>query len=769
MPNTDTTRLPGRFHMKRWQSVLLGILAVIIVFLLIFQWDWLRKPLQNYISDKTQREFTISHLDVDLGMTPTIKLKDVYFANADWSRSKDPMARIGSLEFSVSLRDLWDHRILVPRAAMSNADFVFEKEKDQRKNWVLQEPSEQQKTSTFRISSISVDQGRLRYFDHGQPLEVDVQASTFVPTVTAKVTQADAKADNTSYTTRYAFKGKYHEAAFNGEALTGDVLSFMESAVPFPIKGRLNAGTTRASVEGTVADVLDISAIDVRLNIAGQTLASLYPFLLLPLPATPPYEVTGHLVQKGNRYGIDDLKGKIGSTDISGSGAYVSQQPRPLLTAKLNSKLLNIADLGPLIGIETKDTQSVPTGTGTTAKPTQSDTNTREQAQAKERKTGGDKILPAGTTAAKGDGILPSGKFQGSRLKAIDAEVDYSAASLKAPTALPVESMKFAFRLHDAVAKMSPLEFGFAGGRIISDVTIDARNEQALRSTFNADFRNIKVSKLFPAMPDIAKGVGELGAQIRLAGTGNSIADTAANANGSISAAIANGRISNMLDALAGLNGGKALKLLVSGDKDIAVNCGGMYFGVQDGIGRSQLFVVDTEQTRVDGTGTFSLKEEEFDLVVAPRPKKPGILSLRTPVRLYGSFRHPEFDLDKGKLALRAGGALALALVNPAALLIPLIETGGGKETNCASVLGPVQGAQQQAESSSANLPKPSVSAAAPARPKAVVPVPVASAPEPAKVPAPATSAAARVAQVPVPSAKAVASAPRPATSSARP
>jgi uncharacterized protein involved in outer membrane biogenesis len=692
--------------MKRWHIVVLSLVALVIVFLLVFNWNWFRHPLENYISDKTGREFTISDLDVDLGMTPTIKMKDVYFANADWSKSKEPMAKIGKLEFTVSLRDLWDHKVFVPRAALSQADLVFERAKDDSRNWVLQKPEDQQKSSTFRISSISVDQGRLRYFDHGEPLEVDIQASTFVPTATALVTSAKAKADNTSYTTRYAFTGKYHEAGFSGDALTGDVLSFKESEIPFPIKGRLNAGTTHVSVEGTVADVAKITSINVRLDIAGQTLASLYPFLLLPLPASPPYEFHGQLIQKGDRYGIDDLHGKIGETDMAGSAAYVRRVPRPLLTAKLSSKLLNIADLGPLIGIETKDTKSVKTAAGTTAKPTQADTNTRAQAQAKERATGGEKILPVGTTATKGDGILPRGKFEGGRLKAIDAEIDYAATRLKGPTALPVESLKLAFRLNAGVAKLSPVDFGFAGGHIIGDVTIDAREDKVLKSVFNVDFRNLKVAKLFPSMPTLAKGVGDLGAQIRLAGTGNSIADAAANADGSVSAAIANGRISNMIDALAGLNGGKALQLLLTGDKDIAVNCGGMYFDVKDGIGRSQLFVVDTEQTRVDGTGTFTLKDERFDLAVVPRPKSAGILSLRTPVRLYGSFRHPQFQLDKGQLALRAGGAVALALVNPLALLLPLIETGGGKETNCAAVLAPVKGAQQQAGAKGKAAPK---------------------------------------------------------------
>lgn len=700
------TSPPQAFQLRRWQTVLLGMVAALVILFLVFDWNWFRKPLERYISDKTQREFTISNLDADIGLTPTIKMKDVFFSNAKWSTADAPMARIASLEFSVSLRDLWDGKVLVPRVALSHANLLFEKSKDGQKNWLIQPPSESTKSSTFRISSLSIDEGKLRYVNHGEPLSVDIQASTFVSTATAKVTDAKASANNNSYTTRYTFSGKYHDAAFGGDAMTGDVLSFQESNIPFPIKGRLDAGTTRLNVEGTIADVVNISAIDVRLQIAGNTLASLYPFLLLPLPASPPYEFRGRLVQKGDRYGIDDLSGKIGSTDISGNGAYVRREPRPLLTAKLNSKLLDITDLGPVIGLETKSTRSVAAGTVSSARPKQSETNSRQQAQAKERQTSGDKILPTGTTAAKGDGVLPRGKFEGNRLKAIDAEVDYVAARLKAPSALPVESMKFSFRLHDAVAKLTPLEFGFSGGRIVSDITIDARQEKALHSVFNVDFRNIKVAKLFPTMPAIAKGVGEIGAQIRLSGTGSSIADAAANANGTVTAAIANGRISNLLDALAGLNGGKALALFIGGDKDIKVNCGGIAFGVKDGIGSSQLMVVDTEQTRIDGSGTFSLKDERFDIQITPKPKQPGILSLRTPVHLFGSFRHPDFGLDKEKLILRAGAAVALALINPFTALLPLIETGPGTDTDCARLLAPVQGAQLQAKATSSAAPK---------------------------------------------------------------
>jgi AsmA family protein len=713
--------------LKSWQVVLLGLVGALLILFLVFDWNWFRKPLEHYISQKTQREFKISDLDVDLGLTPTIKMKDVYFANADWSKTGNPMAKVGSLEFSVSLRDLWDGKVLVPRVALSNADLLFEKASDARKNWVLKEPSKSDQPGIVKIAALSVNQGRLRFLDHGVPMNVDIRASTFAPASAEAVTKADAKADNSRYTTRYSFDGKYHEAAFSGEALTGDVLSFQESGISFPIKGKINAGTTQLNVEGRIADAADISSIDVQLQIQGKTLASLYPFLLLPLPASPPYQFRGRLVQTGDRYAIENLSGKIGSSDVAGNGAYVRREPRPLLTAKLSSKLLNIADLGPVIGIETTAAGSAGAGQASkglkakrapakenpssvqASRPKQADTNTREQAQAKERKNAGDKVLPTGTTAKKGDGILPSGKFEGGRLKAIDAEVDFAAAKLKAPTALPVENMKFSFRLHDGVAKLEPLDVGFAGGRIVSQITLDAKQDQALRSVVHTDFRNIKVGKLFPTLPELAKGVGEIGAQIRLSGTGNSIADAAATSNGSLTAAISNGRISNLIDAIAGLNGGKVISLLVGGDKDIAVNCGGIAFPVKNGVGQSQVFLIDTEQTRIEGRGFFSLKDEKFELLVEPKPKNPGILSLRTPVRVYGSFRNPDYSLDKGQLMLRAGASAALALVNPFAALIPLIETGPGQETNCSRLLAPVQDAQRQAQSQKNSLPSPQV------------------------------------------------------------
>ena len=77
-------------------------------------------------------------------------------------------------------------------------------------------------------------------------MDITVNVDTFDPAAAAKATDAKAAPVNSVYTTRFAFDGAYHGAKFSGNALTGDVLSFQDSGVKFPLQGELLAGTTAA-------------------------------------------------------------------------------------------------------------------------------------------------------------------------------------------------------------------------------------------------------------------------------------------------------------------------------------------------------------------------------------------------------------------------------------------------------------------------------------------------------------------------------------------
>jgi hypothetical protein len=121
-------------------------------------------------------------------------------------------------------------------------------------------------------------------------------------------------------------------------------------------------------------------------------------------------------------------------------------------------------------------------------------------------------------------------------------------------------------------------------------------------------------------------------------------------------------------------------------------------------LGAVQVLVLDTDESRIDGSGGINLGSEQFDITLDPRPKKPGILSLRGPVHIYGTFRNADFRVT-GQTIGRGVGAVALGIVNPLLALIPLIETGPGQNADCQAVLAPFAGALKQSGKKVADAP----------------------------------------------------------------
>jgi uncharacterized protein involved in outer membrane biogenesis len=652
-----------------WTGLGLALLVLLVALaLLLSNLHWVRGPLERVVSSQLEREFRVGHIDLRWGGQPTLRLDDVSLGNLPGG-SEPQMARVKAVEVRLSLRDLLQGRVFMPRVAVTDADVLLERLKDGRKNWQLTDDTDaepEQPPSRVRLGGVSLDRGRVRYLDHQTPMVVTVTARPLDRQTDALAERSDAPPLNDRYALRFEIGGHYRGNTFSGRAESGGVLSLQDTGQPFPLRGEVIAGETRVQMDGGIADAAQLSGVDMRLRIAGPTLANLYPFLLLPLPASPPYALQGRLRRDGGRFALEELGGRIGSTDLTGQGSYVVREPRPLLTVQLRSDLLDITDLGPMIGVETKSR---------TAKPaSQGEVSSREQARASDKRTRGERVLPAG-------------RFDPERLRVIDADVTLKAQRVKGVAGLPLDNFAATLRLHDAVLQLDPLNLGVAGGTMAARATLDARKGDTLHSQLQTELRRLRIDRLVPDGMPLAEGAGLVDLTASLAGSGNSIADAAAKADGRIAMTMGQGRISNLVDAASGLNLGRVLRLLATGDREIALNCGATVFDVKQGQGKSSLFVVDTAQTQVLGAGAFDLEQERFALRVEPKPKVKGLLSLRTPINLEGSFSDVNVAPDKKPLLARAGGALALAAVSPLAALIPLIETGPGKETPCDRVL----------------------------------------------------------------------------------
>jgi len=199
--------------------------------------------------------------------------------------------------------------------------------------------------------------------------------------------------------------------------------------------------------------------------------------------------------------------------------------------------------------------------------------------------------------------------------------------------------------------------------------------------------RALGLRELFPTVEPMKKAHGLAHGRARLTGHGNSVAELLASADGRVSLAVDRGTLSNLALELLGLDAGEAILLFASGDRDIALRCAVADLGVRDGIATSDLLVLDTADTVVVGAGVIDLRRETLDLTVYPRPKDVSLLAARTRLNVRGTLRNPQVRPDPKALAARGVTAAVLALVNPLLALAPFIETGPGRDSDCAQLL----------------------------------------------------------------------------------
>lgn len=261
-----------------------------------------------------------------------------------------------------------------------------------------------------------------------------------------------------------------------------------------------------------------------------------------------------------------------------------------------------------------------------------------------------------------------------------------SAARITHARQLPLDSLSTHVRMQQGVLRLDPLKVGVAGGTLGGKVTVDGNSDPA-PAEIRLEARALELNKLFPGVKLTQGSFGKIHGDIDLKGRGNSVAQILGGSSGSVALLRGRGHISNLLMEIAGLDGGEIIKFLVSGDQEVALRCAAAAFDVKKGLMTARALVLDTSDTVIYGDGQINLGDEAMNLTLRPYPKDMSILSLRSPLRVGGTFARPSAGPDQGALAGRAGVALALAAVNPLLALAATVETGPGQDANCGPAL----------------------------------------------------------------------------------
>lgn len=620
----------SRNSLKFVGGLLLGLALPIAILVAVFDWNWLRGPLETVVLKKTGRQLVITgDLKVNLGWPLAhVDIAQVAFANPAWATQMQ-MLVADDAAFTLELPTLFSDHIFLPEVRLVRPVIVLERGTDDRANWRL-DREQQDRNSTIRMGALRLDQGRLTYDDARQKTSLRADIST-----------AQAVEDaGLQFDVRGQFKGFALAARGNG----GPAIAMSAESVPYPLKFEATLGRTWMKADGTITGVPGLSAIDMKFAVKGDSLAQLFPQFGMALPETHPYNLVGRLGHDDRMWRYENFSGHIGKSDIAGTLQVDEGEPRKFLHGELSSARLYFDDLGPVIG-------------------------TRQAGKAPTSKR-----------------MLPTEPYVADHWSSLDAEVKFSATKIDRAQELPLDNLVTNIKLRNSVLMLDPLDFGVAGGHLDGKITLDGRQDP-IRAVAKIQARKILLAKMFPTIKLTEKSIGQMNGQIDLAGTGNNVANMLATANGKAAFVVGEGQVSQLLMEQIGLHLPEILKLKISGDKVVAIRCGVADFGVKQGIMSARTLVLDTEVTTLHGTGTIDLAEETLDLKLTPKTKDTSFVALRTPIHVRGTFDSPDVGIDTMKVAARGLGAIALGVLNPLLAIIPLVEPGPGTDSDCGGLV----------------------------------------------------------------------------------
>ena len=467
-------------------------------------------------------------------------------------------------------------------------------------------------------------------------------------------------------------EGTYAGAPSKLEATGGSILKLRDSESPYPVNGTLTSGATSIMVKGTVVDPANISGLDINLVVKGQDAADLYRVAGVALPPTPPYVIDTHLDREGARWIFKKLKWNMGKSDFAGELVWDRTDAMPMLSGELYAQAVALKDLGGFI----------------CAAPGEKETpvEVRRDAADRERERRVRVDTPGPDPAVASELLIPDTMLDLQKLNNMNAKVHVDAAKIIDP-GFPVDRFKVDVVLQDGLLSLNPLIFKVDNGAITIDLTMDGRT-QPVKTDVSAVVKNFPLQRFTGKSGDNTSW-GVIGGKIALHGTGNSMHNILATADGDVGLAMGGGELSLFIVELAGIDIAETLGILLSKDKPTPIRCMVADYGIEKGRMETRTMVLDTKDTRFNGSGTIDLGREVFDMRIHAKPKGATPVALRSKLLLTGTFAHPSFGPDTKNIILRGGAAAALGVfLTPLASLIALIDLGGGKDADCAALIG---------------------------------------------------------------------------------
>ncbi len=631
-----------------WTGAVLAILALIVtILILIWDWNWFRGPLERAASARLHRQVTIAgDLNVNLwSWRPSATVDGISIANPSWAGA-GKLGTIDRLRVRVRLVPLLWGKADIRVLAVERPNFSLLADAKGRRNWDFSDGREKKPMDLPPIQRFVIRDGQLRYLDAQRDIR-------FQGTINAR---EKLGANNRGF--ELTGKGTINGAPFRAEVVGGPLLNIKRTK-PYPFDIDLHAGRTYITARGAVPKPFDMGEFYMNATARGPDMAQLFPLTGIALPNTPPYSLRGRLSRDGLVWRVDNLGGRVGDSDLSGELSVDTGKERPLLKAKLQSQSLDWDDLGPFFGAPPK------AGGGETLSPEQAAMAQKMAAQQR---------------------LFPDAPLDVSRIRAMDADVSYSARSIR-DTPVKINGGSVRVRLEDGLLRANPLKLDLPRGEVTGYANLDARKATPV-TDLDLRLTNARIESLIPFQYQGAPALtGPVVGRAKLTGTGNSVHKAFASANGQVTIVSTGGEIREAFAELAGVNVVKGLGLLNKKDKT-PVRCAVASFQTTGGKMTANDIVLDTGPVLVAGKGAVNLDTERMDFRFRGHDKKFRLVRVLLPVTVKGPLMAPKLGVEPASAIAQGGAAVGLgALLSPLAAVFPFIDPGLAKDANCGALL----------------------------------------------------------------------------------
>lgn len=298
-------------------------------------------------------------ISLTFSLQPTLVLEDVHVANSPWA-SQPHLFRADRLEIGLSLGPLLRRRLEVQKIALEGAELLLEEGAEGLDNWTFGKDSQPGLLSravpsffmTFaERGAITIEHSRIMYrpFPAEETTEVLIHRGEFI------VPDDQHR--------KFSIEGTYQDSPVHIDLIGGRIMDLFTLTEPWPVDGVMSTTGASAAINGRVGGANSDQMFDLQIQVNGDRLSALNGLLQTDLPDSAPFAIAAHVVKSTDGTSVNNVRGTLGASDITGQLSLSNGEGRQKLTGQITAKTLQLTDFpvsakDPIPGQETSPTSS---------------------------------------------------------------------------------------------------------------------------------------------------------------------------------------------------------------------------------------------------------------------------------------------------------------------------------------------------------------------------------------------------------------------------